>query len=248
MALAPYEFWSRCPADCFVHPDDRDALERLPHSFQLHATPNPFFGPLRTAPVVLLYLNPGFHDDDARLARDAGVRNHFAAQRSGDAPLPSAEEYEPAWRWWSRRVGQFGVDPDRARDRIAVLNVCGYRSKSFGDARMLRALPSTAACLDWARSVLFPQAERGERIVVCMRAASWWGLAGTTEGACIGTSLFVPRYTQSGFMFHNAMRCRIKEAVSSFLGQPPFDRTGTAEPVRSTASGRPVRPPRRQPG
>ena len=64
----------------------------------------------------------------------------------------------------------------------------------FNDWHMLTALASSRAALDGAQSVLFPQAERAERVVVCLRAARVWGLSRGEDGKAQvhGKSLFVP--------------------------------------------------------
>jgi hypothetical protein len=74
---------------------------------------------------------------------------------------------------------------------------------------MLAALPSSRVCLDWAQSVLFPQAEAGERVVVCLRSPKYWGL-GNDES--VG-SLFCPPCTRGAFMLHGEIRDRVKNAV-----------------------------------
>jgi hypothetical protein len=47
--------------------------------------------------------------------------------------------------------------------------------------------------LDWAQSVLFTQAERGERVVICMREVNFWGLE---AGQRYGKALFAPQTTR----------------------------------------------------
>jgi hypothetical protein len=62
------------------------------------------------------------------------------------------------------------------KNKIALLNIGAYHSadaRSFGS---LLALPSSRVSVGWAQDVLFPDAEAGRRIVVCMRSASYWGL------------------------------------------------------------------------
>jgi hypothetical protein len=75
---------------------------------------------------------------------------------------------------------------------------------------MLAALPSSRICLDWAQSVLFPQAEAEERVVVCLRSPKYWGLrAGDSRGW-----LFCPKTTRNAFMRRDdEMRERVKAAV-----------------------------------
>lgn len=212
-----FDFWAAMPADDPCHPADEAVLARAPHTFTLAAGPNPFFGPLRTADVVLLYLSPGLRPHDLAHGDDPATRAVWAHQRTGTAPLPTAEESEPTHAWWPRRVAQFGVAPEAARTRVAVLNIGAYRSPSFDDWPMLAALPSSRASLDWAQGVLFPQAVRGERIVVCLRSARHWGLSAGPDGTRHGEALYVPRVGQSGIMHHGALREAIGAAVREQL-------------------------------
>jgi hypothetical protein len=74
---------------------------------------------------------------------------------------------------------------------------------------MLASLPSSRVCLDWAQSVLFPQAEAGEKVVVCLRSSDYWGLG---IGEPIG-SLFRPKCIRNAIMRKDVMREQVKEAV-----------------------------------
>ncbi len=168
-------------------------------------------GRLRTAPVVLLFLSPGFHKDDvAHCAKEKGKR-YYAEQRTGEFDLPTEKQHPSAYKWLNRIIRQFGIDYEQARSTIATLNIGAYKSKTFNDWGMLAALPSSRVSLDWAQSVLFPQAEANERIVVCLRSPKYWGLkVGSSEG-----SLFCPECTRGAFMLKGQMRDRITKAVKN---------------------------------
>lgn len=215
-----FRFWSEMPAGALHHPHDRHVLARVPHAFPHSAPPNPFFGPLRTAPLVLLYLSPGLSGEDEAAARDPAFRDFFKSQWSGNAPLPSSDEYPVWWKWWAPRVAQFGLDPLAARETVAFLNISPYRSKTFEDWPMLAALPSSRAALDWAQGTLFRKAYDGERIVVCLRSARYWGLAERPEGGPWGRGLYVSRFTQSGYLHHGPQRAAIRAHVQALLGPP----------------------------
>lgn len=214
-----FRFWAEMPAGGFIHPRDRFVLERVPHTFPHTAPPNPFFGPLKTAPVVLLYLSPGLDAFDEAAARDSAFAAFFREQRSGEARLPDAPTYRPWWNWWSRRAAQFGVEPSAVRDTLAFLNISPYRSKTFTDWPLLAALPSARASLDWAQAVLFRQAYDGSRIVVCMRSAKYWGLSPRPDGRPWGKGLFVLPFTQSGYLLHGEGREAVGRAIREKLGQ-----------------------------
>ena len=214
-----FEFWSTVPDDAFVHPADKDVVERVPSKFAKDCLPIAFVGPLRTAPIVLLFLSPRYTEFDSKHARSTAGHNHYRRQRSGRAALPSRAEHEPGYEWWSRVVRQFSVEPKSVADKVAILNIGAYHSAKFHDWHMLTALPSSRVTLDWAQFVLFPQAEAGERVVVCLRSSRLWGLS---KGERYGMSLFVPPCTPSGIMHHVPMRKIVTTAVQAKLGDGQF--------------------------
>ncbi|WP_407114753.1 hypothetical protein [Bradyrhizobium sp. LMG 9283] len=80
-----FKFWSMIGKAETIHPLDRPVFERLnnSHGFDLRCLPCNFGGKLRTAPVVLLYLSPGFSESDLRLARSKEGRERYVKQRTG---------------------------------------------------------------------------------------------------------------------------------------------------------------------
>ncbi len=209
MAYDIFKFWAELAPNDKVHPRDRDVLDRVNHGFDLRCLPGCYGGPLRTAPVVLLYLSPGFAQEDLVQARTEKGKERAVERRRGRQPLPGPDDHEPAWRWWSRRTKLFGPW-QQLQDKIAILNISGYHSKSFTHPSVLAALPSCRVTLDWAQSVLFPQAERGERVVVCMRSASYWGLEKKRR---YGRSLFAPVVNRSGYMSKTGDDAAVRNAV-----------------------------------
>ncbi len=58
-----FKFWEGVSPSTKVHPKDAAVFEENEeHNLELECLPNPYYGPLRTAPIVLLYLNPGFSE------------------------------------------------------------------------------------------------------------------------------------------------------------------------------------------
>jgi hypothetical protein len=219
-----FEFWQGVPGDAKVHPEDRAVFGRISsdadqgHGFNLNCLPSPFAGPLRTAPVVMLYLNPGLAPQDEQEADDPSAQERQFKQRQGDAALPGEEDYASAWKWWSERTKRFG-ELSQFRDRIAFLNIAPYHSTDFRDPAMLAALPSCRAAIDWAQTVLFPQAEAGNRLVLCMRSAQVWGLGRKRR---YGKGLFAPAMTRGGHMLGEGddvgSRDEVVAAVRGALG------------------------------
>ena len=117
--------------------------------------------------------------------------------------------------WFASRTKCFGPW-ETVRHYISVLNIGAYNSKTFEDAPLLAALPSSRMSLSYAQEVLFPQAMAGERVVVCMRAARFWGL---DTGKREGEALFAPEVTRGGFMKRNEMREEVIEVVKAAIAK-----------------------------
>jgi hypothetical protein len=214
-----FKFWADVPGDARQHPADVTVLGRTLHHFRLDCLPSPIFGPLRSACVVFLFLSPGFADNDADVIHASSEAGQalYKRQRTGDALLPSEAEFKPAWQWWTRSVRPIGLNLADVRDKVAFLNIAAYKAPPpFKDRHMLAALPSSRVCLSWAQSVLFPQAEQGKTVVVCLRSAAYWGLEpGESHGL-----LFAPKYTRRGDMHRLPLRDRVVEAVAKAISKP----------------------------
>jgi hypothetical protein len=89
----------------------------------------------------------------------------------------------------------------------------GLSSDALGS---LLALPSSRVSVGWAQDALFPDAEAGRRIVICMRSASYWGLEQGRNYE--GTTLFAPEVNRSGYFIKNDANDRLVELVRKRLG------------------------------
>jgi hypothetical protein len=209
-----FAFWARIRPEARTHPADEQVFSRIGNpGFDLRCLPAAYSGPLKTARVVLLYLSPGFSDFDLAEAESPEGQERYVRRRKGTAPLPSKEEHESAWRWWSSRTRCFG-HWEELRDQIAVLNIGAYHSRKFTDWGLLAALPSSRMSIAWAQNVLFPEALAGKRVVVCLRAGRYWGL---DVGRHYPVGLYSPPVTVGGHMYHGAMREEIIKAVKAAL-------------------------------
>lgn len=209
-----FRFWAEVKPDDHVHPADAPVFSRVKnHGFDLRCLPGCFAGPLRTAPVVLLYLSFGLSEGDIAHAQTSAGRELWARGRTGDQPLGGPDEHRSGWRWWSSRTKNFG-DWRELRSRVAILNIGAYHSRKFSDHALLAALPSSRVSLDWAQGVLFPEAIAGKRVAVCLRAAHFWGLR---EGEKYGRALFAPPVTRGGYMRRGPMREEVIRSVRAIL-------------------------------
>ena len=215
-----FDFWGQISPAGYVHPADQNVFHRLGldgHGFNHKTLPACFMGPLQTAPVVLLFMSPGLSPQDEALAKTKKMQDYYVRRRQGNEPLPDVDT--PGAKWWTERTKCFETDEiDAARIalKLAVLNIGAYHSKEMNDPELLAALPSSRVCLDWAQNVLFPAAESGERVVVCLRAAKFWGLR--SEKKYKGT-LFAPPVTRGGHMIRGPNRDKVIKAVRVALSQ-----------------------------
>ena len=205
-----FQFWENYRLPDWRHPQDCAVLKRTERDFNSKCLPTPFTGPLRNAPVTLLYLNPSVSKSDFVEAKTA---NGHLPRLSGLEPLPGPDEHREGWEWWKSRTKRFGDWTD-LRSKVAILQLCPYHSEKFDRRVLLLSLPSSRTTLEWAQDVLFPQAKNGDRIVICLRAHKDWGL---DTGKSYGQGLFSPLTTRGGHMHDGRMRGKIVSAVREIL-------------------------------
>lgn len=199
MAIDIFDYWARVPPADHVHPEDRDMLSRVQHGFELRCLPGQLAGLLHKAPIVLLFLSGGLSPGDLTVADSAEGLEEHRKRREGLLPLWGPDEHPDAWKWWTKLTRIFGNDWHALQANVALLNIGAYKSKEVNgrDRNLLAKLPSGRVSRAWAHEVLFPQARKGDRVVVCLRAQTLWGL---TPGR-YGLGLFVPSVTRGGHMF-----------------------------------------------
>jgi hypothetical protein len=146
--------------------------------------------------VVLLYLSPGFGEQDVLDAKTDKGKDYYAKRWKGREPMRATG---PGATWMKSRTKLFG-DYEIIRKRVAVLNLGAYHSTNVSSFASLLVLPSSRVSLGWAQHVLFPDAEAGKRVVICMRSASYWGLE---QGQKYKGTLFAPKVNRSGYLLKN---------------------------------------------
>jgi hypothetical protein len=91
------------------------------------------------------------------------------------------------------------------------------------------ALPSSRVSLAWAQEKLFPEAEAGKRIVICMRSATYWGLE---TGRKYKGTLFAPPANRGGHLLNGPTKKKLFERFS--LDSPLLVRGRTYHACDST--------------
>ena len=146
-----------------VHPADRETFDRIDpkrHGFRLECLPACFLGRLRTAPVVLHDLSPGFGEGDLIEARSEAGKDHYFSRWRGTEPLRPGRAGS---NWMSSRTKVFDVPWEIVKERVALLNIGAYHSVDVRSYASLLALPSSRVVLTWARTFFSrrPRPENG---------------------------------------------------------------------------------------
>jgi hypothetical protein len=216
MSVDIFDFWAGVPGEAREHPADRAILTRSDHGFDLRCLPSNVDGRLRDAKLVLLFVNPGMDAVDLEEAADPAAQDKYCEMRAGTRALRGAEDKSRAYKWLVPITKEFGPWETIQRN-AAVLNIAAYHSQAFKSPHMLAALPSCRVCLDWAQTVLFPQAEAGEKVVICLRAARFWGLR-NSDTRQFGTGLFAPVTLRNGQIREPSERATVVGAARKILG------------------------------
>ncbi|WP_428246275.1 hypothetical protein [Ferrovibrio sp.] len=229
-----FEMWNRPASDFqagdrYIHPADKADVEEIfdYHRPYLNTFPAPFWGPLRTAKLVLAYAGPGNtendEDDDRTQAANPVWRNARCASFDGVTPFDAGLHHGRALRWFKSRARKvLGEDDpnslDKFADQIAFAELTAYRGPET-KWREVAFLPTTQAMRTWARTVLFPEAEERKRVVLIMRAHQWWGVRKTPAWG--RGHLYAPETNRSGFLVNACgIGQQARQAARVALGLP----------------------------
>ncbi len=211
-----FECWKDYQPGDRIHPSDRPVFDDLKsqHSLSLDCLPLPFYGPLKTAPIVFLYLNPGLSKLDLEQAKSIEEQKRRCESLKGLTPLSELRRNSEK-SWWVDKAAFLETPVEDLLDKIAVLQLCAYRSKEFKDWPLIAALPTSRAAISWAQEELFVDAQAGKRVVICLRSPRYWGLR---PGQSYGGTLFAPLTTRSGHIQKSGgVRDGIRSAVHLIL-------------------------------
>lgn len=165
----------------------------------LSLLPQPFFGSLAEARIVILTLNPGLHPIDyfaQLIIRDPQymkasldtLKQRFA----GEYPfmwLNPQLSWHSGFTYWHGRfaavIDSFVRETCISRAEamsfvaksVAVLELVPYHSVSFGlPAKVMNKLRSVRLALDFVSDMLVPRADAGDTVLVVARKGAMWGL------------------------------------------------------------------------
>jgi hypothetical protein len=125
--------WLRLPSQPpFVLPEDREGAAK--HSTNL--IPGPWYGPIKTAPVIALLKSPGENPQDYEDIQDPEFRRLSLGQLTGDAPffwhLPEWGHTAAGQYWGPRLRGLIDATSNAAvAERFAVAQVLPYHAQHW---------------------------------------------------------------------------------------------------------------------
>lgn len=162
---------------------DRDSIDQYSRSRRnpdkrivVESIPEPFIGNPKSAKVVLLSLNPGDSEDDAKAHSDPDFRNAMMRNLRHEAQECPFYGLNPkfAWTacgiWWrahTRRLHEAGLSWECISKGLLVIEWFPYHSKKSG-------LPSRPVCRSQEYSFQLAREMLGSRIVVGMRSKKQW--------------------------------------------------------------------------
>jgi hypothetical protein len=176
-----FNYWSDYRTQgTFQHPNDTIVLEDLKllidGDFEYKLPPGPFFGPLKTASIVLCYANPSVDSGSSEVMASKEWQEILSTQLDGKQPYP----YNiPGWNQWFRPVAKhlYADDIEAAAKNIAVFNLIPYASFNMDKVKSVaNCIPSVWAAQNYLRDVLIPKAKDGQILLIMCRSSQYWGL------------------------------------------------------------------------
>jgi hypothetical protein len=177
-----------------VHPLDEPHLT-CPRGLDLTLIPQPWAGPVATADIFVLHLNPGL-DGAERLYEqtNADFREALSDTLDGHSKylfLDPRFRSHPGHAWAVETLGSDISFDDTIR--ICLVQAVPYHSKTGADAyRVAPKLASTAIIRDWVSTTLVNKAIAGEVALIVARAARLYGFTNGTEA----TNLIIYRFPE----------------------------------------------------
>jgi len=156
--------------------DKYNKLKKNDHKIIVESIPEPFIGNPRSAKVVLLNLNPGHSEDDAKAHSDPDFRQAMMRNlrhEKQDCPFYALNPkfaWTPCGRWWrahTRRLHDAGLPWECISQGLLVIEWFPYHSKTSG-------LPIKPVCPAQQYSFQLAKEMLESKIVVGMRSKKHW--------------------------------------------------------------------------
>ncbi len=177
-------YWSALNGQT-VHPDDR--LMLTGGRFATDLQPLPWNGPLRTARVYILLINPSLAPEDHEWEARAIFLEALKLNLTGNSPYLYLQERfagHPGNRW-ARRI--FGYDIGEAEaDRICVVQLAAYHDADGKRVkRISKSLASSRKTIDFVHTWILPRAKDDEVGLIVARAFDEWGFKPEDESKSV---------------------------------------------------------------
>jgi hypothetical protein len=168
-----------------VHPNDRPA--QLSSQFATDLQPLPWNGPLRTARVYVLLINPNLSDDDHEQELRPDFREALLTNLSGNSPYLYLQQRfaDHPGNVWARRL--FGPDIGEAQaPSICVIQLVAYHCADGERAkRAARRLHSSQKVIQFVHDWVLPRAKADEIGLSVARATCEWGFTSSDESGSV---------------------------------------------------------------
>lgn len=179
--------WRANRKNPFVLDADADRIiaynKTVDERFQMRVDvpPEPVHGNPFSANVVVLMMNPGFHDEDVICAQDDDYCERLACEAAmiqvpGDypfVPLDPKWKDSPCGSWWRKTLSRFinELGDRQVAERFSVLEWYPYHSRSFRyKSHILRLSAATA----YNQEVAAACVNDPSKVVICMRGHDLW--------------------------------------------------------------------------
>jgi len=190
-------------------------------ALNLDLQPEPFFG-AHAAPVVVLLLNPGLGDEDARHHQRGDFTRALRAHVQSDGGAPHFHLLDsskgPGHQWWLRQIKPLltasGCTLEQLAARLLCIEFFPYHSKSFAHDHL--RLPSQHFSFDLLR-----RAMRRDALVLCMRGFRYW--SGAVPELANYSGLLRPKSHRSASLSEGNLGADGFARLLSALGSPLSD-------------------------
>jgi hypothetical protein len=199
------------------------------HEEFLDTFPSPFFGPIKTAKLIMAYASPGNSPEDKKQAENPNWIKMRVKSFDGtsESDLSLFDDHKKAQRWFQARIDKIlGVDISKVCKDVAFVNLSAYRGDSTIWSEVACA-PTTQAMRQWLREKI---CERNGPIVLIMRADDRWGF-GKRPFQAKRKNLFVLDTTPAGLPKSNE-KTKEARAVTKNALLAASKRLEAAQPTR----------------
>jgi hypothetical protein len=161
----------------YVLPEDQEVLERLGRmaDFEFDVLPEPFLGCVEKAKLLLLNLNPGFHDEDlpthARSDFSNALRKNLRQEPTRYPFYLLDPEFSdtPGYAWWNGKLRELveRCGRDQISQNVACIEFFAYHSRRWRG--LAKPIPSQSYAVQLVQGAM-----EEKKLILLMRASRKW--------------------------------------------------------------------------